>query len=187
MKQIKIFRWLNYYIFVGNVPDDIMKILNTITDLNLYDSLIKLSKNEYEKLESFYGERWYCLECAASTTAYARNYIKTTIKKAEQKGFKVCYSDTDSCFLLLGDQHLDQAKEFMNENFRVEIDESNETVGYKIRKAEKGKSPYMLVVGEKEANSIDVSVRSRGKKDIETISKKDFISFVHDAIEKKIN
>jgi len=81
----------------------------------------------------------------------------------------------------------DLAKEFMNENFRVEIDESNETVGYKIRKAEKGKSPYMLVVGEKEANSIDVSVRSRGKKDIETISKKDFISFVHDAIEKKIN
>lgn len=88
MKQIKIFRWLNYYIFdimndpikliwkyknnkrrvqyhvyifVGNVPDDIMKILNTITDLNLYDSLIKLSKNEYEKLESFYGERWYYL------------------------------------------------------------------------------------------------------------------------------
>ncbi len=80
------------------------------------------------------------------------------------------------------------AREFADEGFRVETDESNETVGYKIRKAEKEKSPFMLVVGEKEANSIDVSVRSRGKKEVETISKKDFIAFVRDALEnKKIN
>src|SRR3989344_4200621 len=76
---------------------------------------LKLLANSFYGYLGFYGARWYCLECAASTTAYARNYIKNTIKKAEEKGFQVIYADTDSCFLLLGDQHLDQAKEFMNE------------------------------------------------------------------------
>lgn len=50
----------NTYIFVGDmVPKEIMKILNNITDKNFYDMLISLSKNEYKKIESYYGERWY--------------------------------------------------------------------------------------------------------------------------------
>jgi len=76
---------------------------------------LKILANSFYGYLGFYAARWYCLECAASTTAYARNYIKETIQKAEMKGFQVIYADTDSCFLLLGDQIIDQAMAFMNE------------------------------------------------------------------------
>lgn len=46
-------------------------------------------------------------------------------------------------------------------NVRVEIEEGNDTLGYKIRKAQMEKVPYMLVVGDKEMNGHTVSVRSR--------------------------
>lgn len=46
-------------------------------------------------------------------------------------------------------------------NVRVEIEEGNDTLGYKIRKVQMEKVPYMLVVGDKEMNGHTVSVRSR--------------------------
>lgn len=46
-------------------------------------------------------------------------------------------------------------------NVRVEIEEGNDTLGYKIRKAQMEKVPYTLVVGDKEMNGHIVSVRSR--------------------------
>ena len=76
---------------------------------------IKTLANSFYGYTGFFGARWYCLECAKATTAYARDYIKKTIEKAQQKGFEVVYADTDSCFLLLKDKHLDPALEFMNE------------------------------------------------------------------------
>lgn len=80
---------------------------------------VKVMANSFYGYLGFYGARWYCIECAASTTAYARNYIKSTINKAEQDGFKVIYADTDSCFMLLGDKTKEDAAKFMeqiNEN-----------------------------------------------------------------------
>ena len=44
---------------------------------------------------------------------------------------------------------------------RVEVDERQEKIGYKIREAQLQKVPYMLVVGDKEADQGSVSVRSR--------------------------
>lgn len=50
----------NTYIFIGDlVPKDIIKILDTFASMNLYDTLISLQKSEYNKLEKFYGEKWY--------------------------------------------------------------------------------------------------------------------------------
>lgn len=46
-------------------------------------------------------------------------------------------------------------------NVRVEIEEGNDTLGYKIRKAQVEKVPYTLVVGDKEMNGHTVSIRSR--------------------------
>ncbi|PIN75567.1 hypothetical protein COV17_03760 [Candidatus Woesearchaeota archaeon CG10_big_fil_rev_8_21_14_0_10_36_11] len=76
---------------------------------------LKTLANSFYGYLGFFGARWYCLECAASTTAYARHYIQDTIQKAEAKGFRVIYADTDSCFLVLDDNQLDRAMEFMNE------------------------------------------------------------------------
>jgi threonyl-tRNA synthetase len=49
---------------------------------------------------------------------------------------------------------------------RVEVDERDEKVGYKIREAETGRVPYMLVTGEKESDAGTVSVRRRKEGDL---------------------
>lgn len=74
---------------------------------------LKILANSFYGYLAFYGARWYSFESAGATTAYARNYIKKTIEKAEQEGFKVVYSDTDSCFLLLSDKKIEDAMKFM--------------------------------------------------------------------------
>jgi threonyl-tRNA synthetase len=53
-----------------------------------------------------------------------------------------------------------------NSDIRASIDRRNEKIGRKIRDAETGKIPYMIIVGEKEANSGTVSVRRRKKGDL---------------------
>lgn len=68
---------------------------------------------------SFYGylgyprSRYYSRDCAASVTAYGRQYIKDTIAASEQLGFRVIYGDTDSIVMLLGDQKKENALSFM--------------------------------------------------------------------------
>ena len=50
----------NTYIFIGNLlPRGIQEILNKITDLKFYDTMIKLHKDEHKKMEDFYGNEWY--------------------------------------------------------------------------------------------------------------------------------
>ncbi|MBT4805372.1 hypothetical protein HON71_04325 [Candidatus Woesearchaeota archaeon] len=76
---------------------------------------LKTLANSFYGYMGFFGARWYSIECARATTAFARDYIQRTIKKAEESGFQVIYADTDSCFLLLGDKVKDEAMRFMNE------------------------------------------------------------------------
>jgi hypothetical protein len=48
------------YVFIGNkVPKDIMDILNKISELNFYDTLVTLAKSDYTKMNLFYGNKWY--------------------------------------------------------------------------------------------------------------------------------
>lgn len=49
----------NMYIFIGDVPNNIMKVLKKIQDLQLYDSLMALSNDEIDTLNKFYGYKWY--------------------------------------------------------------------------------------------------------------------------------
>lgn len=63
------------------------------------------------------------------------------------------------------EKHMNYAKSVADalsaSNVRVEIEEGNDTLGYKIRKAQMEKVPYTLVVGDKEMNGHTVSIRSR--------------------------
>ncbi|MDR1217912.1 MAG: threonine--tRNA ligase, partial [Oscillospiraceae bacterium] len=59
--------------------------------------------------------------------------------------------------------------------FRVETDTRNEKIGYKIREAQLQKIPYMLVLGDKEAESGALSVRSRSAGDLGEMSVDGFI------------
>ncbi|HRF36122.1 MAG TPA: His/Gly/Thr/Pro-type tRNA ligase C-terminal domain-containing protein, partial [Clostridia bacterium] len=57
---------------------------------------------------------------------------------------------------------------------RVEVDNRSETIGYKIRAARMEKVPYIVVIGDKEAESGNVSVRRRGEESSNIMSEEQF-------------
>ncbi|KKB91314.1 MULTISPECIES: threonine--tRNA ligase [Bacillus] len=75
--------------------------------------------------------------------------------------------------------HLDCAKKvqerLQREGLRVEVDSRDEKIGYKIREAQMQKIPYMLVVGDQEAENGAVNVRKYGEQNSETISLDEFV------------
>lgn len=73
----------------------------------------KILANSFYGYLGFYGARWYSIESAASTTAFARHYITTTIDEAKKEGFDVIYGDTDSLFFVLDEKKQDDALNFM--------------------------------------------------------------------------
>jgi threonyl-tRNA synthetase len=71
------------------------------------------------------------------------------------------------------------------EGIRSSWDELRETVGYKIRKSEKMKIPYMLVIGDKEKSLKTLNVRIRGVKKEKRMALKAFVQYVKENVEKK--
>lgn len=65
---------------------------------------------------------------------------------------------------------------------RVELDDRNEKIGYKIREAQLEKVPYMLIIGDKEVQANSVGVRSRKEGDIGAINVDEFISKITNEI-----
>jgi threonyl-tRNA synthetase len=61
---------------------------------------------------------------------------------------------------------------------RVEVDERNEKLGYKIREAQLAKIPYMLVVGNREVEQSGVAVRKREGKDLGFVSKTELLDLI---------
>ncbi|MBD3312411.1 hypothetical protein GF352_03090 [archaeon] len=62
---------------------------------------------------SYPRSRWYCFDCSESITALGREHIKKVIDKAVKAGFGVCYGDTDSAFLTLGDRTKKELEAFL--------------------------------------------------------------------------
>ncbi|MCY8234750.1 threonine--tRNA ligase [Priestia endophytica] len=87
------------------------------------------------------------------------------------------------------DVHLEYAKQIEDElrqaGLRVEIDERDEKMGYKIREAQMQKIPYMLVVGDKERDEKAVNVRKYGEQKSETVSFESFLSALKNEVEQK--
>lgn len=76
------------------------------------------------------------------------------------------------------------------QDIRVELDDRNEKIGYKIREAQLQKVPYMLIVGDKEIEANAVGVRSRKDGDIGQMSQDEFVKKIKHEIEtfaKKLN
>ena len=59
---------------------------------------LKTLANSMYGLYGFARFRWYSRECADAVTAWGRDYIKNTMKKAEEFGFKAIYADTDGFY-----------------------------------------------------------------------------------------
>ena len=71
---------------------------------------------------------------------------------------------------------------------RVEIDERNEKLGYRVREAQVKKTPYLIVLGKNEANDKTVSYRLHGEQNSTTVSREDFLTMLKDEIAaKKLN
>ena len=95
------------------------------------------------------------------------------------------------CVIPVSDKYLDYARKVASDldaaDIRVEVDDRNETLGRKIRDNQLKKVPYMLVVGEKEAEAGMVSVRKPGEGDLGTMSVADFAARITDEVNKLTN
>jgi len=93
--------------------------------------------------------------------------------------------------LPISDKYNDYAKEVSellnNSDIRGFVDDRNEKIGKKIREAELKKIPFMLIVGEKEAENQEVSVRQRGDGDKGSMSIQAFSDIVQKAIESELS
>ena len=79
------------------------------------------------------------------------------------------------------------SKVLKNSDIRGFIDDRNEKVGKKIREAEMGKTPFMLIVGEKEMESNTISVRQRGEGDLGSMDIDDFIKIINKLVEEELS
>jgi len=90
--------------------------------------------------------------------------------------------------LPIADNHKEYAEKvkemLVNNGLRVEIDDRQEKIGYKIREAQLQKIPYMLVVGDKEVEANAVGVRSRKEGDLGAMLQDDFITKIKQEVEK---
>ena len=91
--------------------------------------------------------------------------------------------------LPLTDRHQEAAREVQAalaaQGFRVELDARSEKIGFKIREAQNNRIPYMLILGDKEAESGTISVRCRKRGDLGAMTVKDFAALMNEEINSK--
>ncbi|KYH30191.1 MULTISPECIES: threonine--tRNA ligase [Clostridium] len=105
--------------------------------------------------------------------------------------FPVWLAPVQVKILPISDKYIEYATKVRNYLFdkgiRVEMDERAEKIGYKIREAQLEKVPYMLIIGEKEMNENNLSVRSRDEGDLGSMNLDVFVEDIMNKIEKRIN
>jgi len=87
------------------------------------------------------------------------------------------------------DAHGEEAEKLADtlrrEGIRVEIDQREEKIGYKIREAQTQKIPFAIVLGDKEIEANTVNVRRYGEQDTQTLSVEEFVSLIKEEIANK--
>ena len=104
--------------------------------------------------------------------------------------FPTWLAPTQAVVLPVSDDQADYAYEVKDKLFakgvRVEVDDSNEQLGYKIRQAQLEKIPYMLIVGSREAQEGTVSIRDRDEGDLGEVEFEEFQDKILKEIENKV-
>jgi threonyl-tRNA synthetase len=108
----------------------------------------------------------------------------------ETKGhFPVWLAPVQVKLLPIGENQFDYArkiqKELIANNIRVELDDRQEKIGYKIREAQLEKVPYMLILGQKEMDSNSVGVRTSKEGDKGSMALDEFINKINDEVKNK--
>ena len=103
--------------------------------------------------------------------------------------FPVWLSPVQAVIIPIADRHLDYAHEvagkLKGEGLRVEVDERSERMNAKIRDAQNQKIPYMLVVGDKEAETGQVALRLRNGENPGPVALADFVAQARDQITRR--
>ena len=85
--------------------------------------------------------------------------------------------------------HLEYAKKVVEdlkaEGFRVELDASNDKLGYRLRNSQMRKIPHTIVIGDNEKDNNTVTYRKFGQKDQITVPFADFVKLLHDEVKNK--
>ena len=91
--------------------------------------------------------------------------------------------------LTISEKHVEYAnqlaKQMRHDYVRVEVDDRNEKIGYKIRQAQMEKVPYMLVVGDKEMEDNSVNVRKHGGDELGTVPFDEFFNSIKIEIKER--
>jgi len=103
--------------------------------------------------------------------------------------FPVWLSPVQVKILTISENQVDYAKKmekrFFEKGVRVELDDSSESLGKKIRNAEAEKAPYMIVLGKKEVEEEAISVRQRGEINLGTMTFEAFLGKISKEIKNK--
>ena len=101
--------------------------------------------------------------------------------------FPLWISPVQVKILPISENEIEYAKkietELLNNKYRVEVDSSDEKIGYKIRNAQLEKVPYMIILGKDEVNNSTISVRSRSGEKQDNISLDSFKNKLKQEIE----
>lgn len=105
--------------------------------------------------------------------------------------FPLWLAPTQIKILPISENEVDYAnkikEELMKENFRAEVDYSDEKIGYKIRQAQLEKVPYMFVIGKNEVENNTISIRARDGKKQDNISIEDVITNLKEEIKTSLD
>ena len=117
-------------------------------------------------------------------------FVAVLIEHCEGK-FPLWLNPEQVAILPISDKHNDYAKNVScllnNYDIRSLVDDRSEKIGKKIRDNELNKIPFMLIVGENEANDETVSVRRQGEGDLGTMTIDAFADFIKEQIEHELN
>ncbi|MEW6350914.1 MAG: threonine--tRNA ligase [Thermodesulfobacteriota bacterium] len=104
--------------------------------------------------------------------------------------FPLWLSPVQALVMTITDRHheyaQDVARRLQHASCRAELDLRNEKIGFKIREARTQRVPYMIIVGDKEADNQTVSVRRRGEEETSSCTVEEFISRFREEVEKRL-
>ena len=103
--------------------------------------------------------------------------------------FPLWLAPVQAMVLPIADRHFDLARrvrqELLDNDFRVEVDERNEKIGFKIREAEVAKVPFMVIVGDKEVEENKISLRVKGKGNLGQMEVAEMMQRLRDELKKQ--
>lgn len=179
MREIAEARGVEYFVGIGEAAFYAPKI-----DFMAKDSIgrthqvatIQLDRLQPERFKLFctneHGEKEPVVMIHAAIAGSLERFSAVLIEHTAGK-FPLRFSPVQVAVIPVAESHNDYAREvtevLRQQNFRVELDDSNESMGKKIRNAKKEKLPYFIVIGDKEVESKTVTVESRDYETSETL------------------